>query len=81
MQINDRTQIKMNRELLNRLMTYEQMAEALSVNPGTLRNWVSQDFVPHVKIGRLVRFDPIAVEQWLKKRIHQGRLQMRADQT
>jgi len=62
---------------LEQLLTYEQLAEALQVSPGTLRNWVSQQYVPHVKIGRVVRFDPSAIDNWLRKRAHPGRLRLR----
>lgn len=64
---------------LEKLLTYEQLAETLQMSPGTLRNWVSQEFIPHVKLGRTVRFDPAAVEAWLRKRAHPGRLRVRYD--
>ena len=47
---------------LDQLLTYEQLADKLQVNPGTLRNWVSQGYIPCVKLGRAVRFDPRAVQ-------------------
>jgi excisionase family DNA binding protein len=62
---------------LDKLLTYDQLARVLQVNPGTLRNWVSQQFIPHVKLGRAVRFDTAAVEMWLRKRSHPGRLTFR----
>ena len=62
---------------LDRLLTYDQLADALQVSQGTLRNWVSQQYVPHVKIGRAVRFDPRAIEEWLQRRAHPGRLRLR----
>lgn len=46
------------RELLNT----EQAAGLLGVKRWTLRAWVSQRKVPFVKLGRLVRFDPAALE-------------------
>lgn len=49
------------------LMTYEEAARRLHVAEITLRKWVSQRRVPYVKLGRTVRFDPIALEQWIEK--------------
>ena len=66
---------------LDRLLTYKQLADALQVSPGTLRNWVSQQYIPHVKLGRAVRFDPRTVEQWLQKRAHPGRLRLRHERS
>jgi len=64
---------------LAELLTYEQMAQILQVSPGTLRNWVSQGFIPHIKIGRAVRFDPKVIEAWLQKRSHPGRIRFRIE--
>ena len=64
---------------LNQLLTYEQLAQFLQMSPGTLRNWVSQQFIPHIKVGGLVRFDRRAIEDWLRKRARPGRRQLRAD--
>lgn len=67
----------MEHRRLERLLTYEQLAHALQLSPGTLRNWVSQQYIPYVKIGRAVRFDPVAIQHWLRKRAHPGRLRFR----
>ena len=64
---------------LDRLLTYDQLAITLQVNPGTLRNWVSQQYIPHIKLGRAVRFDPHTIEKWLQKRTYPGRLRFRHD--
>jgi excisionase family DNA binding protein len=67
----------MKSEQLQKLLTYDQLADLLQVSPGTLRNWVSQQYIPYLKIGKNVRFSQNAIEQWLKKRAHYGRLQIR----
>jgi excisionase family DNA binding protein len=46
-------------------MTVEQVAVYLSVSPGTVRNWVSQKYIPHAKKGRIVRFNRQAIDAWL----------------
>jgi len=66
-------------EGLNRLLTYEELAEVLQVSPGTLRNWVSQEFIPFVKVGRVVRFDPETINRWIRKRSNPGRLSLRRE--
>jgi len=64
---------------LGRLLTYQQLAEALQISAGTLRNWVSEGFVPHIKLGRVVRFDPCEIERWIERRAHPGRLRQRVE--
>ncbi len=46
-------------------MTVEQLAEYLSVSPGTIRNWVSQKYIPHARRGRVVRFHRRQIDAWL----------------
>lgn len=65
-----------NREL-EILLTYDQLADRLQVSPGTLRNWVSQQFIPHVKLGRAVRFEINDIQAWIKKRANEGRVRLR----
>lgn len=59
------------------LLTYDQLAQALQVNRGTLRNWVSEGYVPHIKMRRSVRFDPGQIDLWLRKQGKEGRLDKR----
>lgn len=65
-----------NREL-ETLLTYDQLADRLQVSPGTLRNWVSQQFIPHVKLGRAVRFEINDIQAWINKRANGGRVRLR----
>ncbi len=55
------------------LLTVDQMAELLQVKKSTLYSWTHQGWIPHVKVGRLVRFRREAVEAWLKTREVNGR--------
>ena len=52
---------------MKKLMTYVEMAQRLGIAQGTLYSWVSRKRIPHVRFGpRCVRFDPIAVTEWLE---------------
>ncbi len=55
------------------LLTVEQMADLLQVKKSTLYSWTHLGWIPHVKVGRLVRFRREAVEAWLKSREVNGR--------
>ena len=46
-------------------MTVEQLAKYLSVSTGTIRNWVSQKYIPYAKRGRIVRFHRQKIDAWL----------------
>jgi excisionase family DNA binding protein len=42
------------------------LAERLWIKPSTLYAWAAQGSIPHLKLGRLLRFDPDEIEVWLK---------------
>lgn len=51
------------------LNTTEQQAKLLSISPRTMakaRSTGSPD-IPYIKIGKTVRYDPVAVDAWLAK--------------
>ncbi len=44
------------------------LAERLLVKRSTLYAWAEQGKIPHLKLGRLLRFDPDEIEAWLQVR-------------
>ena len=42
------------------------LAERLRIKRSTLYAWAEQGTIPHVKLGRLLRFDPDEIEAWLQ---------------
>ena len=41
------------------------LAERLRIKRSTLYAWAEQGTIPHLKLGRLLRFDPEEIEAWL----------------
>jgi excisionase family DNA binding protein len=54
------------------LLNYQEAARFLGISQGTLENWVSTGLygVPHIKLGRLIRFRPASLSRWLELREH-----------
>ncbi len=48
-------------------MTYDEVAEHLSVAVGTVRNWVSARRIPFSKRGGMVRFKREDIDKWVEK--------------
>jgi excisionase family DNA binding protein len=42
------------------------LAERLRIKRSTLYTWAEQGTIPHLKLGRLLRFDPEEIEAWLQ---------------
>ena len=49
-----------------RFIGIRDCAEYLGVTRGTLYVWVCHRKIPYLKVGRLVKFDLKAIEEWLK---------------
>ena len=64
---------------MNRLLTPDEIAEKLGVKTSTIYQWTHQGYIPHVKLGRFVRFRETEVQGWLDKRVNVGKLCRRVD--
>ena len=58
---------------MNRLLTPDEIADLLGVQKSTIYQWTHQGFIPHVKLGRFVRFREKTVMEWIDKRENAGR--------
>jgi len=47
--------------------TVEDVAKELKCSPRHVRKLVSDDRIPFSKVGRLVRFSPMRLSEWLRK--------------
>jgi excisionase family DNA binding protein len=48
------------------LLDYQQLAAWLNDSVRHLRRLVSEERIPHIKVGHFVRFDPTEIAEWLK---------------
>ncbi len=62
-----------------RLFTVEDLAQRLQVKPRTIYQWVHERYIPVVKLGVLVRFNPASVNEWLRTREVPGRASRRVE--
>ena len=52
-----------------RLLDAEQAGELLNVPPSWVLAEARRDRIPHVRLGRYVRFDPDELERWWQARL------------
>ena len=50
------------------LMTVEELSKLLKVKKSTIYKWTHEEYIPHVKMGRLVRFNPKEIGEWVEKK-------------
>ena len=64
---------------MNKLLTPDEVAELLSVRKSTIYQWTHQGFIPHIKLGKFVRFKEGDVAKWVKRKTNNGRIIRRID--
>lgn len=47
------------------LLTPTELAEYLTVKVSTIYSWTHQKLIPHVKVGRLLRFRKLDIQEWV----------------
>jgi len=47
--------------------TIEDVARELKVSVRHVYRLLAEDKIPHAKVGRLVRFSPSQIEEWIKR--------------
>lgn len=58
---------KITLEKEKRLLTIDEIAEFLHMNPMTVYSWVKDEKIPAFKIGKVWRFRKTEIDEWLKK--------------
>jgi len=58
---------------MEKLLTPTQLCDLLQVRSSTLYKWTHQEFVPHIKLGRFLRFRESEILEWLEQRKSEGR--------
>ena len=55
---------------MEQLLTTEQIMEVLKIKKSTLYSWVHQNKIPHIKLGRLLRFQESLIAEWIATKEH-----------
>ncbi|MFA6242040.1 MAG: helix-turn-helix domain-containing protein [Candidatus Hydrogenedentales bacterium] len=57
---------------MSELVTAEEIADRLCLRPSTIKRWAQENIIPALRLsGKVVRFDPEAVERALRARAAQ----------
>jgi excisionase family DNA binding protein len=54
-------------DIIPELVSIDQLAQRLSITVRHVRRLVAERRVPYYKVGRLVRFDPDEITEWLRR--------------
>jgi excisionase family DNA binding protein len=56
--------------MYDRLLTVRELAEYVRVNPFTVYRWVEQNRIPHLRVGRTLRFRLQDIDEFMRERGH-----------
>jgi excisionase family DNA binding protein len=65
------------RPTMTHLLTVAEIAAYLQVKPSTIYQWTHEGYIPHVKLGNLVRFRVAQIDRWLEKKEVSGKARRR----
>jgi len=66
------------RDTMERLMTAKQVSELIEVKPSTVYQWVHLGLIPHIKIGKCVRFKKDELFRWIDKNHRRERVSFKS---
>ena len=70
--MNPRSQRTPSTEM-ERLLLPQDVAALIGVKLSTIYQWTHLGYIPHVKLGRLIRFKRISIQKWLERQEIDGR--------
>jgi len=57
--------------IMERLLTTEELAKRMRVNPSTVRRWRLDDVgTPYLRVGTVYRYPISAVDAWIPESVH-----------
>ena len=59
--------MKSTNRIQRRLISIQETSDYTGIPVSTLYKWVGQRKIPHVKMGRLVKFEPAKLDEWIKQ--------------
>lgn len=60
-----------------KMLNPEQVSELLQVKLSTIYQWTHQEYIPHYKVGRFVRFNESEILRWLSRNERKGDARLR----
>ncbi len=61
---------------MKRYVDKKEVAQRYANSIYTINSWVRTGYIPFLRCGRLIRFDPEVLDQWDLERANEGRNQI-----
>ena len=70
--MNIRSSLAVDLEKMTQALRASELARILSTSKMTIYRLVKQGDIPYFRVGGLIRFDPQAVADWLRRKMPSG---------
>ena len=70
--MNIRSSLAVDLEKMTQALRASELARILSTSKMTIYRLVKQGNIPYFRVGGLIRFDPQAVADWLRRKMPSG---------
>lgn len=57
----------MESKMLKKLLDIKEVSELIGISPSTIYKMTHKKRIPFVKVGRLVKFEPAKIIEWLER--------------
>ncbi len=64
---------------MEKLLTVQQVSDLMQISRSLVYKWVHYGFVPHLKLGSLIRFRESDLTKWVDKRKKSSRITYKID--
>jgi excisionase family DNA binding protein len=71
--MNIRSSLAVDLEKMTQALRASELAKILSTSKMTIYRLVKQGAIPYFRVGGLIRFDPQAVADWLRRKMPSSR--------
>ncbi len=71
--MNMRSCLAVELEKMTRALRVSELANILSTSKMTIYRLVEQGVIPYFRVGGLIRFDPQAIADWLRRKMPSNR--------
>jgi excisionase family DNA binding protein len=59
---------------MDKLLTTKDVCSILQVSPSLVYKWVHYGYIPHIKIGSLIRFKGDQIERWVRVKVRRAKI-------
>jgi len=62
---------------MEKLLNVTQLCQHLQVSKSLVYKWIHYDYIPHIKLGSIIRFREPDIYRWIERKKKRGRQKLK----